>query len=85
MKRKLIAAGIAIIAILVFAFKGGEKEAYKTLEIGEKATMLDVKMESTKGQDMTLESLKGTNGTLVIFSCNTCPFVIAWKIVTPNL
>jgi hypothetical protein len=29
------------------------------------------------GASVDLKSLKGKNGTLVIFSCNTCPFVIA--------
>ena len=85
MKRKIVMTGLAVAALLVFAFKSGEKETYKTLEIGETAPMIDSEMESTKGQDMTLKSLKGNNGTLVIFSCNTCPFVIAWEDRYPEL
>ena len=85
MNRKLTIASLAVAAILVFAFKGEEKEAYKTLEIGQKAPMIQAEMESTQGQGMTLEGLKGNNGTLVIFSCNTCPFVIAWEDRYPEL
>lgn len=79
MKRKLTIASLSIAAILVFAFKSEEKENYKTLEIGQKAPMTTVEMESTQGQNRTLEDLKGKNGMVVIFSCNTCPFVIAWE------
>lgn len=85
MKRKIVVASLAVAAVLVFAFKSGEKESYKTLEIGAKAPLIDNEMESTQGQDMTLEGLKGNNGTLVIFSCNTCPFVIAWEDRYPEL
>ncbi|HYG50081.1 MAG TPA: thioredoxin family protein [Flavobacteriales bacterium] len=48
----------------------------KTIEIGTKCPMPDVKM---KGIDNTMKSLsefKAGNGLLVVFSCNTCPFVI---------
>lgn len=33
---------------------------------------------STKKQ-VNIADFKGENGTLVIFSCNTCPFVVAWE------
>jgi len=85
MKRKVVLASLAVAALLVFAFKSGEKETYKTLEIGEKAPLLDTKMQSTHGEEMSLEGLKGNNGTLIIFSCNTCPFVIAWEDRYPEL
>ena len=33
-------------------------------------------MKAATGQDFSLEDLVLENGMLVIFSCNTCPFVI---------
>lgn len=85
MKRKIVLASLALAAVLVFAFRSGEKEAYKTLEIGEKAPLIEAEMQSTQGQKMSLEDLQRSNGTLVIFSCNTCPFVIAWEDRYPEL
>ena len=36
-------------------------------------------MADISGQDISLNDAKGENGLLVIFSCNTCPWVIAWE------
>ncbi len=36
-------------------------------------------MKSTKNSELALKDLKGEKGMLVIFSCNTCPFVLAWE------
>ena len=33
-------------------------------------------MKAVSGQDFSLEDLVMENGMLVIFSCNTCPFVV---------
>lgn len=44
--------------------------------IGEKAPMVTAPMMNIDGQPQTLLNLKGDNGLLVIFSCNTCPFVV---------
>ena len=44
--------------------------------IGEKVPMPDAPMMGIDGKKHTLSSLKGDNGLLVVFSCNTCPFVV---------
>lgn len=46
------------------------------LELGAKLPAADVMMKNVDGTEHSLESLAGKNGLLVIFSCNTCPFVI---------
>ena len=51
----------------------------RELEIGEKIPGIDLLMKSIDGNDLTLEKLKKDNGLLVIFSCNTCPWVIRWQ------
>ena len=56
---------------LVFSFSGN-----KELKIGKKMPMADVKMESTTGEFFSLQDLKGDKGLIVVFSCNTCPFVV---------
>lgn len=49
------------------------------LEIGTMAPMFDYQMEEVSGGSITLADVKGENGTLLIFSCSTCPFVRAWE------
>ena len=44
--------------------------------IGEKAPMATAPLMGVDGKQHTLLDLKGENGLLVIFSCNTCPFVV---------
>jgi hypothetical protein len=46
------------------------------LAIGEVAPMPDAPMMGVDGQKQSLNSLKQENGLLLIFSCNTCPFVV---------
>jgi hypothetical protein len=46
------------------------------MKIGDKALMLDDQLQSTKGETTSLNDSKKDNGLLVIFSCNTCPFVV---------
>jgi hypothetical protein len=46
------------------------------LTIGTAMPAADVRMKDVTNIDVTLAGLKQQNGLLVIFSCNTCPFVI---------
>jgi len=55
------------------------------LAIGDAAPMPDYKMQDVSGKDFTLNDLKKKNGLLVIFSCNTCPFVLGWEDQYPML
>ena len=34
-------------------------------------------LPSTKGSDVSLKSAKGENGTLIMFICNHCPYVVS--------
>ena len=52
------------------------KKKYKRLKIGEKSSMTNVKMKATDGNKYSLSDLKKKNGLVVIFSANTCPFVV---------
>lgn len=49
------------------------------LAIGEKAVMTDVKMTDVSGKQYSISDVAGQNGVLVMFSSNTCPFVIKWE------
>ncbi|HUI06274.1 MAG TPA: thioredoxin family protein [Verrucomicrobiae bacterium] len=49
------------------------------LNIGDKAPSTNVKMKNVDGREISIADVAGKEGTLVIFSCNHCPFVKAWQ------
>ena len=51
----------------------------KELNIGSKMPELNHLLNNISGKTLTLGEIKGNNGTLIIFSCNTCPWVIRWE------
>jgi peroxiredoxin len=76
LKTNLIAASMLLASLgALYAFTGRWNRA-EILEIGAKAPKADVKMPDVSGKDFSLNDLKQKNGLLVIFSCNTCPFVV---------
>lgn len=53
--------------------------AQNTINIGESSEGIAIEVEELNGTKKMLRSYTGSNGLLVIFSCNTCPFVVAWE------
>ena len=49
------------------------------LELGAALPLADVKMTDISGENISLNDAKGDSGLLVIFTCNTWPWVIAWE------
>ena len=49
------------------------------LDIGNSMTDGDIEMENVDGSTVTIGDIKGEKGTLIIFTCNHCPFVKAWQ------
>ena len=49
------------------------------LELGAVLPLADVKMPNISGEKISLNDAKRDSGLLVIFTCNTCPWVIAWE------
>lgn len=73
MKKTFSFFAVAAMVTAFFAFTNADPE---TLAIGAKAPKTDYKMEDISGKKYSLNDLKQANGLLVIFSCNTCPFVV---------
>lgn len=71
MKKLLIAA-----AFTLAGFTGFAQQTMESLAIGSDLVMGDSKMKSTDKKDVSLNDAKTKNGLLVMFSCNTCPYVI---------
>ena len=70
MKRMSLVASIVSMSIAVSALG---------LNVGDKAPSTNVKMKNVDGREISIADVAGKDGTLVIFSCNHCPFVKAWQ------
>lgn len=72
--KNILFGAVAILALVGFSVS--HEGDMKTIEIGDKAPMAKKEMKAIDKQMHSLESLKEENGLLVVFSCNTCPFVV---------
>ena len=69
-------AGAALLMALSFTTEGND---HPTLKVGEKAPLQNRKMKDVSGESFSMKDKMEENGVLVIFSCNTCPFVVGRK------
>ena len=60
---------VAALATTAFTFT-------EVLPIGAEMPKADVKMKDISGKEVSMKDAKKENGILVMFSCNTCPYVI---------
>src|ERR1700722_17822113 len=49
------------------------------LKFGDPIPKADVKMKNIDDTMKSISDVKGKNGTLVVFSCNHCPYARAWE------
>jgi thioredoxin-related protein len=49
---------------------------YTGLPIGSSMPRSDIRVKDVSGKEISLQQAKGSNGLLVMFSCNTCPYVM---------
>ena len=52
------------------------------LTIGSNIPMSDIKMKSVNGKQLNIKDEFKKNGLLVMFSCNTCPYVLKYQART---
>jgi len=70
----ILALGLTTSAALA------QDDTITPLAIGSKAPMSDTKMKSaTDGKEYSIASVAGKKGTLVVFTCNHCPWAKAWE------
>lgn len=68
--KKIILSFAAILTLMAFRFLPDE------LSIGSSLPSPSVKMKDASGKEFSFNDVKKKNGLLVVFSCNTCPWVI---------
>ena len=73
MKKTLfILSALAFVSLISFS----TIKDIESITIGSKAPLSNTKMKDVSEKSFSLEELKKEKGLLVIFSCNTCPFVV---------
>jgi peroxiredoxin len=76
MKFRTLAAFAAATALAAVAHAEGPLAARTSLSDVKAAA---VKMKNVDGRELAIADVRGPAGTLVIFTCNHCPFVKAWE------
>ena len=77
--KKNLKLTLGVLVLAAFAITTAftiEEDREKILEIGAVAPKIEMPMADVSGEEIALKDVAGKNGLLVIFSCNTCPFVI---------
>jgi len=70
----------AILAVpVILALAGAAALAGGPLAIGGSIPMADTKMKGVDGKEVAIADVKQPGGTLVVFTCNHCPFAKAWE------
>jgi peroxiredoxin len=58
---------------------GAAAQEARPLPLGERAPSAEVKMKGVDGKSLSIADAAGAKGTLVLFTCNACPWVKAWE------
>lgn len=75
---KLKLSLLIVVALGVFsAFSMAEYQ--QALSIGDKAPETEHSVTDISGKSLSLQSVAESNGLLVMFTCNTCPWVAKWE------
>ena len=72
-----IFAGVLALSLVAFnTVPSKEDKGSSSIAIGTKAPLSSLKMKDVSGSKVSIEDVKGEKGVLVIFTCNSCPFVV---------
>ncbi|MAO46511.1 MAG: thioredoxin family protein [Crocinitomicaceae bacterium] len=67
---------LSLLALSAVSFASAQTA---TIEIGDRAPFHTYQMRNVDGSTLSIEDVVKENGVLVIFTCNTCPFVVGRK------
>jgi peroxiredoxin len=80
MKRNRSFVSIACLAVVLgFLAATHAQDVATSVALGAAAPAATVKMKGVDGRELSIADAKGEKGTLVIFTCNHCPWVKAWE------
>lgn len=74
----LLASAVLALTLTSAAHAADEATA-AGIAIGDEAPMATVKMKNVDGKGLSIADAHRAKGTLVVFSCNACPWAKAWE------
>jgi peroxiredoxin len=69
--KKLMGLSFLLIALVAFSLKKGG------YEVGDKAT--DFSLKNVDGKMISMDSFEDAKGFMIIFTCNSCPYSVAYE------
>ena len=78
--KKLLFISIAILSVSLMSFI-----TIDILNIGDALPKATLKLKDISNKEITLQAAKKENGLLVMFSCNTCPYVVKYQQRTKDI
>lgn len=73
--KKLLFLGV-LLPTLALGVSSFLMKKEKELKIGKKVPAMNIKMMATDGEAYELQDFQKDKGMIIVFSCNTCPFVV---------
>jgi thiol-disulfide isomerase/thioredoxin len=70
---------LASVALALALAPAVQVVAAAELSLGDPAPAADVKMKNVDNTEISIAEVAGEAGTLVIFTCNHCPYAKAWE------
>ncbi|MER3463742.1 MAG: thiol-disulfide isomerase [Chitinophagaceae bacterium] len=77
--KKILFSSLLLASVAMLSF------TFLDLPIGSVIPKTDVKLKDISGKEITLKEAMKKNGLLVMFSCNTCPYVIKNQVRTKDI
>ena len=79
MKSRSLLALAALLVVVPTTACAQDAPAPKPLALGATIPMAETKLKGVDGKEVSLAGVKGAKGTLVVFTCNACPWVKKWE------
>lgn len=70
---------VLVLSIVPAAAFAEETAATEPLALGSAIPMADARLKNIDGREIAVADLAGKKGTLVVFTCNACPWVKKWE------
>ena len=66
----------SVLLLVFFTITLCQAQTTRSMAIGSSLPMGDTKMKNISGKEVSIKDAMQQNGVLVMFSCNTCPYVV---------
>lgn len=77
--RAVAMCGLSLVLMAAMLVPAVLSQAPRALAIGAAAPLGDQKLATTAGDETSINEARRENGLMVVFTCNTCPWVDKWE------